>query len=305
MTSAHPSAPLPAHSPTTRFTTGNGCAVFRCTATDDTAAAAPPVVLAHGMFTSHRSLRALAQRLSHDGLDVWSFDFRGHGRSVAADEGEPFESVCLADVEQVLDLVLATTGARQVSWIGHSGGGLALLMYLARDPERQRRLCRMTLVASQATGACEGVVNRLKVLGIMFAMVPLARASGSRFRLGTEDETRAVMQQWCRWNLSGRWTGQDGFDYLAALAAIRMPSLSLAGAGDRFIAPPAGCRRVHEALGEADRSFTVCGPDTGYSEAFGHARVLCSRAAAEEIWPELSKWVRTGERARGPIQGES
>jgi len=244
------------------------------------------------MFSNHRSLRQLAQRLSGDGLDVWGFDFRGHGESVAAGPGENFESVCLEDVGQVLDTVLMTTGASGVSWIGHSGGGLALLMHLARHAERQHRLHRMALVASQATGACTGFANRLKVLSIATALVPVARVPGPRFGLGPEPETRAVMQQWCRWNLTGRWLGHDGFDYLAALERVHVPSRVLAGAGDRFIAPPEGCRRLHDALGSRDKSFTVCGPGTGFSEAFGHARILFSQAAAAEIWPGLSGWVR-------------
>ena len=257
-----------------------------------------PVVLAHGMFGDQRAFRRIAASLAGSGHDVWTFDFRGHGESVAADDGEDFESVCLADVRSVLDEVRRRSRAPRLSWIGHSGGGLAILMFLARHPEEQAGIGRVATLASQANGACENPLGRLKVAAVLAAVTALGGAPGHRFGLGTGPETRAVMRQWCLWNLAGRWRGRDGFDYIAAMGRVETPCLSLAGAGDTFIAPPSGCRRIHDALGSEERAFLVCGPDEGFRERYGHARIAFSRAASAEVWPRVEAWLGGQSRAR-------
>src|SRR6218665_4165967 len=83
----------------------------------------------------------------------------------------------------------------------------------------------------------------------------VGRASGEALRLGPDDETRPLMNQWFRWNMSGRWRGKDGFDYLEALREVRVPTLCMAGAGDDFIAPMAGCRRPFDSLGGGGNTF--------------------------------------------------
>ena len=250
-----------------------------------------PVVLAHGMFSSHRALAPLARHLVARGRRVFAIDFRGHGAARQLEPADDFESAALVDVPDVLDTVAGLDGATRLDWIGHSGGGLALLMYLARRPDAQAALDRVVLAASQATGAGAGWVNRAKLRAIRAACFGRRRVDGRRFGVGVESEHAPALVQWVEWNLARRWHGRDGFDYLDALGAIELPALALAAGADRFIAPTAGCRAVHDALGGGRNRFVECARRAGFDDDFGHGRLVASRAAACAVWPLIDRWL--------------
>ncbi len=249
------------------------------------------VVVAHGMFSGARDLRRLSAYLAEAGHDVWAFDFRGHGASSPLSEDEDFEAACLHDVHDVIAEIRRHVGARPLTWVGHSGGGLAALMHLVRRPQAHDEIERLVLVASQATHAGSAAANRARLLGILAGLLVLRRVEGRRFGVGPGAETRAVLRQWCLWNLRGRWTGHDGLDYLHGLRDIRIPTLALSGTGDRFIAPPDGCEALRQHLGGREMRYLECGPRTGFGTAYGHAGLLCSRPAAREVWPLILDWI--------------
>ena len=114
---------------------------------------------------------------------------------------------------------------------------------------------------------------------------------GRAFGVGPENEPKGILSQWYRWNRTRRWTGRDGFDYLAALRDLTVPTLCLAGAGDRWIAPAPGCRRLFDALGSRDKEWILCAKSEGFTEDFGHARLIASRAAQREVWPRIRDWL--------------
>ena len=274
-----------------------GCRLYRY---PPGAGAKGTVVVAHGMFSSARDLRRLSRYLAAAGHDVWAFDFRGHGASSPLPDDEDFESASLRDVRGVLAEVRRHAGTRPVAWVGHSGGGLAALMHLVRREDPHDAIDRLVLVASQATHAGDGPANRARLLGILAALLVFRRVRGARFGVGPGTETRAVLRQWCLWNLRGAWIGHDGLDYLQGLRDVLVPTLALSGAGDGFIAPPGGCEALHDHLGGADTRYVECGPGTGFGTAYGHAGVLCSRPASREVWPLILEWIDGGRTATVP-----
>ena len=40
-----------------------------------------------------------------------------------------------------------------------------------------------------------------------------------------------------------------------------------------------------------DKQWTLCGKSEGFSEDFGHTRIVASRAAQREIWPRVMDWL--------------
>lgn len=261
------------------------------------------------MFSNYRVCRGLAQYLSKLDFDCWLVDSTGHGYSdrpvIAAD----FESVCLEDVGAVIDFFSDgvsnddSISVERVSnvdesvhrlplwWVGHSGGGLAIAMYLARYPGRQDQLCGFVAVASQATDAGSSWQRRMTFRLARLLVSVFRVAPGKVLGLGPENESAAVMDQWLRWSLAGRWTGTDNFDYARALSEIRLPSLSIAGVADRFIAPVSGCDKMHRWLGGGDKTFKVFGKSCGHLEDYTHARLVSSRNASIDIWPVIGQWI--------------
>jgi len=245
------------------------------------------VLLCHGLFSNYRTCRRLAEFLAGDGLECWLLDFQGHGISQQPYVQPDFESMVLGDVSAAMDFILERCDS--VACIGHSGGGLGILMYLARYPERQTSVSAVVTLASQATDAAATLGNRF---GMHVARcLTVGKVPGRQLGLGPEPEFAPVMQQWYRWNLSGRWEGHDGFEYLNGLKVINRPCLTLAAANDNYIAPAQGCQRLHAHLGTEDKTFHVCSKRNGDTADFTHAQLIVSKEARSCVWPRIANWL--------------
>jgi oxygen-independent coproporphyrinogen-3 oxidase len=250
-----------------------------------------PLLLTHGTFSNANVCTRLAAYLAEHGFDCWILELRGHGRSLAGPAAPDFEWFAEYDVPAALDAVRATTRRSDVLMLGHSGGGLVFLMHLARHPEVSVHVRGLVTLAAQATGAGATWSGRTKISLFALGTRVLGYTPGPLLGLGPQNEFGPVIGQWCGWNWRGRWVGRDGFDYGAALRSLTVPALCLAGAGDRFIAPVAGCRELFEALGSSDKRFLECGLAHGFAEDYTHARIIASRAARQEIWPLVLDWL--------------
>jgi pimeloyl-ACP methyl ester carboxylesterase len=251
-----------------------------------------PVLLTHGTCSNARTCARLAGYLAGHGFDCWVLELRGRGESQRVTDNVTFEAFGLFDVPAALEAVRAHTSRQRVYLVGHSGGGLAFLMHLARLGQAARSgVGGLVMLASQATDAGTTLGGRLMLVSGWVVEALLGYTPGRAFRVGPENEPKGILRQWFGWNFKRRWTGFDGFDYLAALAEITVPTLCMAGAGDRYIAPVLGCRRVFDALGGTNKEWILCGRSEGFSEDYGHARIITSRAAEREIWPRIKDWL--------------
>jgi len=250
-----------------------------------------PVLLAHGTFSNHRSVRALAQHLSEKGFDCWILDFQGHGKSDKPKAEPNFESMCIEDAAAALDHLKQHYPTQSIIWVGHSAGGLAALSLLCRQPKYQPSVKAIVTLASQTTHAAKLRKNRVIIQVSALVTRIIGVAPGKYFKLGPENEFGKVMTQWYRWSLSEKWLSDDGFNYIEALPDIHVPTLMLSGSGDTFIAPPSGCRALYDRLGSIDKHYQECGLQTGFLEDYNHARIISSRNASREIWPLISSWL--------------
>jgi oxygen-independent coproporphyrinogen-3 oxidase len=251
----------------------------------------PPVLLTHGTFSNSKLCLKLARHLQQQGFDSWVLDWRGHGKSERGAPVVDYETLALHEVETALRCVREHTGRESLYWLGHSAGGVLPFIYLAHHPEAARNFHGIVALASQTTHAGPALTGRLKLrLGQVVTGV-LGKAPGPLFQLGPEDEPRPLISQWFRWNLSGKWLGQDGFDYLQKLGAVRVSALCLAGGNDTFIAPRQGCHTLFEALGSQDKTFVHCTRSEGFRQDFTHGGLIAGSAAQEEIWPLVTRWM--------------
>ncbi|MFK7857110.1 MAG: alpha/beta fold hydrolase [Granulosicoccus sp.] len=252
---------------------------------------AVPVVLAHGTFSNHRSCKGLALYLSQRGFDCWLLDFQGHGHSAKPVGSPTFESMCLEDTAAVLEFIGIRYPGQQMHWIGHSGGGLSILMYLCRNLNQQKSIASIVTLASQATHAAVVKKHRYAIKVSKLITQALGFAPGRWFKIGPENEFANVMLQWYRWSLQGKWLGEDSFDYENGMRSLTCPLLALAGGGDHFIAPADGCKHIFNRAGSNHKKFELCGLTTGYKENYSHARLISSSSASSEVWPLVSDWL--------------
>ncbi len=252
----------------------------------------PAALLVHGMFSNHsiwllpaRAEGGFGHYLAGRGFDVWLADVRHHGAS--AREPGPcrwsFEDWVLRDAPALVARVCEETAGAPLAWVGHSAGGAVGLCWLAR----LRSAAPLAAVVTFGTPgpAPMGPVRRALAGGTIAIARALGRFPARALGLGPEDEGAGVVAEWMAWNLRGRWMGNDGFDYFAALAGVRTPLLAVAGEGDTIFAPPRACRLVVDTIGAPRKELAVVGPH------LSHQGMLTAHPARETCWPRVAGWL--------------
>jgi len=260
-----------------------------------------PVLLAPGTFSTR--MFWLGERgqgfgfaLAGAGFDPWILELRGHGES-----GRParwtLEDWIRLDAPAAIATVLEETGAEGLFWVGHSAGGVVGAAFSGSGHPLVSRMRGAVLLGSPGPAGLRGY-RRLGAWATMLAtgMLPALHLSGRHLRLGPEREPARLIRDWMNWNISGRWRGVEGHDYLAGLGGARHSVLAVAGSGDHLLAPPVAVRDLLGRFGSEDRTLIVAGRSHGYSVDFDHPGLVIGRPAREEIWPRVVEWLhdRTG-----------
>lgn len=268
----------------------------------------PVVLLMPGTFSNHTFWlgtkgRGMAWALAESGFEAVVLDPRGHGGSDrppgrgrggsgdgrSAGGGEwTFEHWGRVDVPAAVAHVAEPD--RPALLVGHSAGGASMLIALAGEPDIRHHVAGVVVLATPVPWLQRW--RRVSAWGIRSLSRLLGRFPARLVGLGPEDELPGVMSQWMTWNLRGEWLGEDGIDYVRALADVRVPVLGMSGAGDTLFAPPHACRTLVEMVGAGDRRYELAGRETGFSEDFDHPGIVVSRAAREEVWPRVLGWLR-------------
>lgn len=249
-----------------------------------------PLIIAHGTLSNHKTVYDLGRYLADQGYDCWLLEWGGHGQSVPVKRRQDFETPAFFDLPAAVGIVLQKTRQSKLFWVAHSGGGILMLMHLARCLETQTQIAGLVTIGSQATDAAGWWPRRGGTAVLWAGTHLLGRTPRLLLPLSNESEPSLLLAQWAMWNLRSRWSGHDGFDYMANLIHITVPALMIAGGGDD-IAPHTGCRKFFEAYGGRDKSWLLCDLTTGYSKGFTHGQLVRGRAAKAEIFPQIGSWI--------------
>jgi alpha-beta hydrolase superfamily lysophospholipase len=217
--------------------------------------ATPPhaaVVIVHGFSASSKcpDVAALADALHAHGLDVITYDARGHGGS----EGES----TLGDHE-AHDVAAAVALARQrssrVVVVGASMGGIAALRYVVTDPD----------VAGAVVVSCPAAWRLPRnARGVLGALM-------TRTRLG-----RRVTARYVGVRVAARWTNPE--PPVALAGRVRVPVAYVHGARDRLI-PVRDAEELVAATPGRKRFKLV--PEMGH--AFDPLAIVAIRDAVEWV----------------------
>jgi polyhydroxyalkanoate synthase len=301
---------------------------------------ARPVVLCHG-FGANRSYlkideeRSLPAVLSAAGYDVWLLDLRGR-----EDAGAPgfwfgehtysydVDDYIRSDVDAALAHVTRATGKPQVTWIGHSMGGMiayarvgtyhdvriAQLVTIA-SPGSFPPMSKVYLTAYKASGALAllpavPVAFFARIYGALatpFAPAivldaPFYRGNlkhGEEYTMASESaqnlakpESRQLLESVRR----GEFVSADGkVSYSRGLAEVTVPTLVIGGRRDE-LADPMVIRESFERLGSPDKELLIVGRAAGFSEDYGHTDLIVGEPATREVIPRILDWLVRHER---------
>jgi 3-oxoadipate enol-lactonase len=220
-----------------------------------------PVVFLHGFALTALAWAPQLAAVTASGHRAVAYDARGHGASSTGFRG--FSRELLADD---LAAVLTALDLRDVVLVGHSLGGITVQMLVDRHPEAfEERVAALVLVATTSRGLSHG--NRaLSSVGRRIAgAVP--RLSGAlaqddvgfwvtSWGLGRDispdlvERTRAMLRATAAATLLEGSRALLDFDLDAALGAIAVPTLVIAGRSDRVLLPGES-RRIADRIRRA------------------------------------------------------
>lgn len=260
------------------------------------------ILLTHGTFSDKKILLGMARYLAELGYTCYILEWRGHGASPKAKDKFNMETVGLYDVKAAFAYLLDEPGLPNIHCITHSGGGLALTMFLLNNPTYIDKVRSIAMFACQAFGAALTPQGFAKVTMTKAMTRTLGYIPARCFQLGTINESYAMMNPWFNWNLGRHFrssfkkvkTGQAKgslLDYRTIMPTITTPIYALAAQGDTFIAPPRGCQLFLETFANPNNQFREWAVDHGDLEDYSHSRVMMSRNAAKEIWPTVLAWI--------------
>lgn len=261
------------------------------------AARGEPLVLLHGAFANRRCWysahgHGLGAWLARAGFDVWLAEMRGHGLSP---RNRLYRSNCVADyVRYDLPAIAAFVDeqcSRPAHWLGHSLGGLSMVAALAAGSIDKAQLASLVLLGCQIRHLHWALKLPPLNWGARLWLRGRERVGGGWLGLRPEDEPSGIARDALRWyGLFGRFAAGNE-DWAAALGAVQVPVLALAGAADHTD-PAQACGQLLERFGSAQRLYIRLGRAQGFVEDYGHDGVLAGRNAPRELWPLIEFWLR-------------
>ncbi|HEY4015493.1 MAG TPA: alpha/beta fold hydrolase [Polyangiaceae bacterium] len=265
-------------------------------------------VLAHALMARRIEFdrprgQGLAHLLLESGWRVVTFDFRGHGDSAPPGRrgaASAYDDLVFADLPAVFSFAV-TYGApaRPAVLVGHSLGGH---VGLAAQGAGLVDFDAFVTVASDVwlrelePSAARWLVKRATLRAARAICDRVGRFPSRALRLGSDDETAALMGDFERYARTGFWLSADGrTDYLASLARVRVPVLQIVSDGDRLQCPPECGARFVARCGGPHEVLRVTGdggapPPTHMGLVLDHGSPYLRR-----VWDRVRDWM---ERAR-------
>lgn len=271
--------------------------VLRLRATDEPRGR---VLLLHAMMVDRRTFdrprgRGLASRLVSSGFDVWLADFRGHGssRPWAGEGGRwSYDDLVRYDLPALASRMREEGDELPILVVGHSlGGHVAVAAWGTGRVQPAALVCLSTNVWLPRFE--QSRVRRLAKAGSIAAFERVTRAAGyfpaRRLGIGSDDEALDYVLDLCRFWKEDSWSARDGENYLAGMARIEGPVLSVVGRADRLMAEPEAAQRwVTQIPGLA--FWRVGRGDSGLAFDPGHMQ-LVTDPRARPLWERLARWL--------------
>jgi predicted alpha/beta hydrolase len=271
-----------------------------------------PVLMLHGSVENGRvfytpSGKGLGPFLARAGHPVHIADQRGRGESrphVARGHAYGQTEAIVEDLPAFHAAVRERWPGQRVHWVAHSWGGVLMLAALGRFPALRVEVASLCGFGSKRCVRVRNLRKLLLIDGYWLRLAPLIAAGAgylpsARLGLGSDDESRAGLEQCCAWVRPGPWVDPaDGFDYGAALRSAEdlPPARFFAGADDPCLGHPKDVRDMMEEAGLAGAGFELLGRATGHLHDYDHVDMLTHPDAVRDHFPGLRDWLVGWER---------
>ncbi len=219
------------------------------------------LMIHHGLGEHAGRYERYAQGLASLPLHIWSYDARGHGKSVGPKGHAAGLDGLVDDLEVMIDLALERTGAKKLFLLGHSMGGAVVVHYLVR---RQSHSALKGVILSATPARVEktpSVKIKLGIGSVLKAIVPkLAMGNGldpkgiSTISSEVDDYNNDPLVHDRISAALGLSITSDGEQNLRDAGRIKAPVLFYCGTKDPLVNPD-DTRALHGAASSKDKTL--------------------------------------------------
>lgn len=251
------------------------------------------IFLTHGTYSDKRSISGIAKYLAKAGYTCWLMEWRAHGASPTTHTLYNYETIGLQEVKAVLDYLFLQLQLEHIDTVQHSAGGILQTMCLIRYPQYISKIKRSVFFGSQAFAVGNSGWKKIQLVGAKIATKLMGGSAGQKAGK-PHDESYYMMKQWFDWNIQGNFLGHDGLNYQQKMPTVTIPTLQIAASGDTFVAPRYACQAFLDAFKNPENKLLYVSKKTGYAEDYTHSRMVLSRNAEKEIYPQVLEWLKVG-----------
>ncbi len=278
------------------------------------------------VFGFHPNGASLEEHLASRGLDVWSVDLRGQGRSVRTygDDRFGLEELAIEDLGAAIAYVRGVSRAAKVDLIGCSLGTALAFAHVACVPDAPvacivamggvvtwahvNRALRLVARAPWLVGqlrmrgtrrlarAALPVVTRVapRLLSVYLNVESTDTSKPDGMVATVEDPNPVMNRQIAVWMVKRELTVR-GVNVSRELPRLKLPFLCVIGLQDGVV-PPETSRAIYEAIGSSDKTLV----EVGDAETpIAHADLFLARRAQELVFEPIARWLLARDAAGG------
>jgi predicted alpha/beta hydrolase len=266
----------------------------------------PVVFLLHGSVENgkifySKSGKGLAPWLAARGYDVFVCDMRGKGRSTPpTGRGASYGlmDAIKREVPAFLNYIDSLRPGAETHWMAHSWGGVILLSFLARYPDRKPD--SMVFFGTKRQIKIRSLKKFLSVdIMYTYAAAIVKRLYGylpaRSLKFGSDNESNMLHSETRRW-VQGPWVGfDDGYDYAQAIRQLKLPPvLHIAAINDEYLGHPDDVERLIAEVGDHPHKYVLLSRDTGHLHDYDHINMLTHPEASDDHFPLVHSWLQEG-----------
>ncbi len=311
-----------------RTSDGLSLAVRRIPSRTGTARGA--VILQHGLGSNGLAFdypgHSLAEALANAGFDCFISELRGAGKSDRPDRQYGIDEYLDYDIPAVIDAVRQYTQRERVSWIGHSMGGILMMMHGIDHPDapvdrfvalgsaldyrpgnsvfKQVRKARVLAgnwlqffpfdVNGRANALIAGVGPALppELMNFWRSNVERSVMRGILARGFTPIPMRLFDDLDTTFDDAGFSRKGGSVHYLPRAAQLRLPTCLFMGSRDLQATEPAVEETARLLSGARTLELVKLGKAHGQVDDYGHIDLVVGRRAQSEVWPKIAQFLQ-------------
>ncbi|MBX7257043.1 MAG: lysophospholipase [Candidatus Hydrogenedentes bacterium] len=227
------------------------------------------LIIIHGFGHHGACFQEVAQHLNHAGVNVYSFDQRGHGKSPGKRGFINSFDDTISDVRTFMQSIKANVEGRPLFLMGHSMGGLVLGVYVLRHAPAVRGLIFSSALLKIPDSVPPFLIKLAAFLGKYLPTLPV---QGVNFKAVSRDPAAIEEMLNDPLRYTGRMQARTGAEIGKAIAElnegmdrIEDPLLILHGTADQ-LTDPSGSKNLYDRSKSTDKTLRIF--EHGYHELY-------------------------------------